>query len=383
MGNVHDVIDDRIDVTCRGLMSLTVACARCHDHKFDPIPAQDYYSLYGVLASAREPVIPPEAVHPPSTAAYAEFVKELKARQQKLSDFVAAKHRELVESTRKRAAEYLLAAQQALDRPTTEDFMLLADGSDLNPAMLVRWQAYLTRTRKERNPVLAPWHALADLPQQEFAHRAIDVIGRFAAEPDNNEIAPSINPVVARALAARAPRSLADAATVYGRLLADVEQLWQDAERRATLEARMPEPLPVAALESVRQVLHSPDSPANIATFTFEDLDLLPDRPSQARLQELRGAVQKWLTSGPGAPARSLSLEETSTPTESRVFVRGNPNNPGELAPRRFLVVLAGAGRNPFQQKQRTSRAGARDCLPHESADRTGFRQSGLDAPFR
>ena len=55
MGNVHDVIDDRIDVVCRGLMSLTVTCARCHDHKFDPIPAQDYYSLYGVLASAREP----------------------------------------------------------------------------------------------------------------------------------------------------------------------------------------------------------------------------------------------------------------------------------------------------------------------------------------
>ena len=48
MGNFHDVIDDRIDVVCRGLMSLTVTCARCHDHKFDPIPTRDYYSLYGV-----------------------------------------------------------------------------------------------------------------------------------------------------------------------------------------------------------------------------------------------------------------------------------------------------------------------------------------------
>ena len=39
------IIDDRIDVTCRGLMGLTVACARCHNHKFDPIPTKDYYSL--------------------------------------------------------------------------------------------------------------------------------------------------------------------------------------------------------------------------------------------------------------------------------------------------------------------------------------------------
>src|SRR5579871_5504503 len=48
--------DDRIDVTCRGLMGLTVGCARCHDHKFDPIPNKDYYSLYGVFASSVEPL---------------------------------------------------------------------------------------------------------------------------------------------------------------------------------------------------------------------------------------------------------------------------------------------------------------------------------------
>jgi hypothetical protein len=50
-----DIIDDRIDVVCRGTMALTVGCARCHDHKFDPIPTRDYYSLYGVFASTVEP----------------------------------------------------------------------------------------------------------------------------------------------------------------------------------------------------------------------------------------------------------------------------------------------------------------------------------------
>ncbi|OAI40274.1 hypothetical protein AYO40_04970 [Planctomycetaceae bacterium SCGC AG-212-D15] len=55
LNNTHDVIDDRIDVVCRGLMGLTVGCARCHDHKYDPIPMKDYYSLYGVFANSIEP----------------------------------------------------------------------------------------------------------------------------------------------------------------------------------------------------------------------------------------------------------------------------------------------------------------------------------------
>ena len=42
-----DIVDDQIDVTGRAFMGLTLACARCHDHKFDPIPTADYYSPGG------------------------------------------------------------------------------------------------------------------------------------------------------------------------------------------------------------------------------------------------------------------------------------------------------------------------------------------------
>lgn len=67
--------DDRIDVTCRGLMGLTVACARCHDHKFDPIPTKDYYSLYGIFASAQEvsPAISPKSIRDPYDAQNAKL----------------------------------------------------------------------------------------------------------------------------------------------------------------------------------------------------------------------------------------------------------------------------------------------------------------------
>jgi hypothetical protein len=350
MGNVHDVIDDRIDVICRGLMSLTVTCARCHDHKFDPIPAQDYYSLYGVLASAREPEIPPEATQPEHTAAYARFVKELELRQRKLSDFVAGKHCALVESSKRRAAEYLLAAQKALDQPTTEDFMLLADGSDLNPTMLIRWQAYLERMRKSNDPVFALWHALAILPEQDFEQNAARVIRQFtaASESAGTKVAPPVNPVVLRTLSARFPGSLTEVAERYGRLLNGIEQLWQERVCRATLDGRPPEPLLDPALESLRQVFYSPDSPPSVVMLPYGDLGLLPDRPSQAKLQELRNAVQNWLSTGPGAPARAMSLEDSPTPFDPRIYLRGNPNNLGEPVPRRFLAVLSGTRRDPF-----------------------------------
>ncbi len=55
LNNKHDVIDDRIDVLTRGTLGLTVTCARCHDHKFDPISIEDYYGLYGVFDSSTEP----------------------------------------------------------------------------------------------------------------------------------------------------------------------------------------------------------------------------------------------------------------------------------------------------------------------------------------
>ena len=68
-----EIIDDRIDVIARGTMGLTVACARCHDHKFDPISQKDYYALYGIFASSVEPkdlpLLPTDS-DPQTVAAY-------------------------------------------------------------------------------------------------------------------------------------------------------------------------------------------------------------------------------------------------------------------------------------------------------------------------
>jgi hypothetical protein len=91
-GRRDDIIGDQIDVTTKAFLGLTVACARCHDHKFDPIPTKDYYSLYGVFANSLPPAeLPTIMKSVPQTPELLEYMekssalakreKELKAEQ--------------------------------------------------------------------------------------------------------------------------------------------------------------------------------------------------------------------------------------------------------------------------------------------------------------
>ena len=82
-----DIIDDRIDVLCRGTMALTVGCARCHDHKFDPIPQKDYYALYGVFASSLEPKDLPALPDSRDAATAAEYERQLQQHRAEIEKF--------------------------------------------------------------------------------------------------------------------------------------------------------------------------------------------------------------------------------------------------------------------------------------------------------
>ncbi|HEU0038862.1 MAG TPA: DUF1549 domain-containing protein, partial [Verrucomicrobiae bacterium] len=81
--NPHDQIDDQIDTTTRGFLGLTVACARCHDHKYDAITQKDYYALYGVFASTERPYALPLIEDPRQIPGGVEFEQRLaKARKE-------------------------------------------------------------------------------------------------------------------------------------------------------------------------------------------------------------------------------------------------------------------------------------------------------------
>jgi hypothetical protein len=76
MGMENDIINDRIDVVTKGFLGLTVTCARCHDHKFDPIPTKDYYSLRGIFASCVEPKVEPVISKIEPGEGYSDYYKK-------------------------------------------------------------------------------------------------------------------------------------------------------------------------------------------------------------------------------------------------------------------------------------------------------------------
>jgi hypothetical protein len=82
----RDIIDDRINVTTKAFLGLTVSCARCHDHKFDPIPTADYYSLYNVFANTVEPKQEPWLHGVPKTPELVDYLTKMKAADETKAD---------------------------------------------------------------------------------------------------------------------------------------------------------------------------------------------------------------------------------------------------------------------------------------------------------
>jgi len=87
--NENDIINDRIDVVTKGFLGLTVTCARCHDHMFDPIPTQDYYSLHGIFKSSPEPKVHPVLGDPTQDPQYADYYAKRMALEKEMEQLQA------------------------------------------------------------------------------------------------------------------------------------------------------------------------------------------------------------------------------------------------------------------------------------------------------
>ena len=310
IGVTRDIIDDRIDVVTRGTMALTAACARCHDHKYDPIPTRDYYSLYGVFASCEE-----RLVNLGAEITDAEYSK----RAKKFSDTMTKRRDEAAARLRARVGEYL-AAQSELQKYPEEGFDQILPPEDLIPASVRRWRDYLHRTKDSIDPIFAPWHALAKLSAEDFAAQAPAALEQLFREHRE-----SLNPVVATAFATP-PKTLRETADRYGRVFAE------------------------ASDPALVSFLNDPRSPTSVPDTGIIDNELFFPTAACEELWKLQGDVDRWLIQTAATPPHALILADREPERNPRVFIRGNPARQGDEVPRQFLKVLAGPNRRPFQK---------------------------------
>ncbi len=344
LNSQHDIIDDRIDVVTRGLLGLTVSCARCHDHKFDPVPTRDYYSLHGVFASSIEPHVPPLIVPVAERPRHDAYLQELQRRTDQLQQFLRTQQAKLEKSARERAGEYLLAAQKEQLQANFLAVMFLIDASkDLNPVMTQRWGQLLEQTRKRHHPVLSPWHALANLSAStpdEFSAKTRELIAKWRDATDSKQ---RWNAIVVRALADAPPSNLADVATRFGELFQQVEARWHETLKTDPSAKQLAD----SNWEELRQLLFGDEAPSVIRLTEVEEF-LFVDTTTQNQLHDQQRQVEDWVASAGAAPHAHV-LIDAAVPVNPRVFVRGNASNPGAVVPRQFLEVLSRGERTPFQ----------------------------------
>jgi hypothetical protein len=329
LGVTHDIIDDRIDVTTRGTMGLTVSCARCHDHKFDPIPTTDYYALYGIFQNCTERMEPIGTLDDKPEA----FRKELDKRREALRTGLASARAEASRRVRARVADYLMA-QRDLQAFPQEGFDIVIGKGDLNPAFVRRWKAYLDASAKVDDPVFRPWRRFNELRDDEFTARAADVTRDLQKS--------KLNPLVARAFAA-APATIREVAERYGKLLAEVDRRVQERKKAGESEA-----LPDTDAEALRRVLYGPGAPCDIPDEAIVSTEWYFDSDAVVRMWKLQGEVDRWLVRSPEAPPYAMALVDRAEIREPRVLRRGNPANQGDEIPRHFLTALAGPKPRPF-----------------------------------
>ena len=339
LNNQNDIIDDRIDVVTRGTLGLTVTCARCHDHKFDPIPTRDYYALHGVFASSEEPSERPLLGPLRDSPEYQDFLKHRADIEKEIAEFEEKEIAKFLTDLRQSIGDYLLAARDVAKLADQTKFDTFAGDRKTLPAVLRRWTADLDTRRKNPGPIFTPWFELSALPDGEFATNAAPLLAKFVSDPTG------INPVVAKALTNAAPVSARQVADVYTKLFKDVETDWQAMLAAAKEQSPAPTQLPDASREGLRQVLYTTNAPANPSNAEVRQLHA---RRIGEGAAPLRNKIEALNWTQPGAPLRAMAMADRPNPQNSHVAKRGNPSNPGDEVPRRFLEVLSTPSSAPF-----------------------------------
>ena len=312
----YDIVDEQIDVTSRAFLGLTIACSRCHDHKFDPISTRDYYSLASIFASSKQlaklegtvsalyfaPLVPKDVAD-----RYEAHQARIEDKQKEINDLLAGEGANYRDALAPHLADYMLAAARVYrDGATAEQ---AAVEGHLDPAIVGRWAEYL-KPVAERRAHLELWY---DAPAPARSQTAANYQRDFIAT------------ATLRREAMASWRQESAAAKAEGR------------------EAPAPPRFPAGADRFFTEVA----SGKGPFALPEKNRESFLSEGGRLRLASLQGELKQLKASGPPEPPLACALTEGKV-AEQRVFIRGNPENRGDVVPKRFPLVLASDRQPPI-----------------------------------
>jgi len=294
-----DIIDDRIDVTFRGLMGLTVACSRCHDHKYDPIPISDYYSLYGVFDSSTEPSELPLLGAPNDLEAYNSFKSILDSKQSEINSYLEKRSKELIQKSF--IEKYLLTASEGINL-SNDELKKLASSKLLLHEPTIRWRDYLKAKKKSGDPIYAAWFKLYSLKEDSF----IQSLQLSLNDLEKNES--KANKTILSLLKKKSPGSMEEVAQIY------------------------------ASLFSASKLTNEFHNELDHVIIPSSKIFSLLETKGQQHVRNLRRNLAKIKTTHHGAPAKAMVLVDRSHLVNLEFLREATPTIREKKCPASFLV---------------------------------------------
>ena len=324
---LRDRDDDRVDVTARTFQGLTVGCAQCHDHKFDPIPQTDFYALQGVFGSTethRFPLAPDDQVR-----AYDDAAKRVKDQKLVIDQFLEKERDQLIDVLMERTADFLVGAYQVSFQG--RDPQRVAADSGLDRKTLDRWLAYLD-ARPHDHPFLDDWHALTDRgasleevrrAASDFELLLLSIHHEKRAVDDRNYVK------LGGAEGARTQRTLLNTNLEF---IEPVRYyLWRDMTAPPAKKRGLP---------FVGGVYHYGEGQIERFLGGVWLRHLEAQKAELARLEEAVPPPYPFLH----------AYRDAKNPKDARLAIRGDRKNLGPAVPRRFLSVLGNGPSEGFQE---------------------------------
>ena len=326
-----EVINDRIDAVTRGLMGLTVVCARCHDHKFDPIPTADFYALHGVFNSTEDLTTLPEIdlvgarVQPKLKEEYQAAIKKA---DEAVKEYTASEGKKAVADLLSKADQYFAALHQ-IEFKKTELTKVISDTKLMVTALkplAEQWSAFKKSKEAASDPVL---FLLASVASASGTIPQIQLIVDSGKTPDGTH---DVDSSLLSALRQTPPKDTESVLKLYGNLLRD--------EERET--STSPKPLTNALRRD-----------GGLLDFQPKDIESAVRMAPQGgkEYEKLNKVIADLEASHPGSPARAMAVKDRAKPVNPVIYIRGDATRKGDAVERRFLEILD-PEKKPFSKEQ-------------------------------